>query len=80
MSAPNLTTLSLAERLHTMELLWTSLDDTAQQAMPRWHQGVVTQRLQRLREGFEAPAELDEAFDRIANNIAARRSGPSSAE
>lgn len=73
MRTSELIALPLAERLQTMEALWGSLDNAVTQAMPPWHEPVVQQRLERVRDGSETTSSLEEAFTRIAHNIAARQ-------
>lgn len=77
MRATELAALPLAERLHTMEVLWRALDDDVQSsaALPGWHQDVVAERLDRLRDGKVSIVDLEEAFERIASAITSRRSG-----
>ena len=75
MQTDELAALPLVDRLRAMEVLWQSLDNRVERALatPTWHRDVIEQRVRALREGQEAVADLETAFDSIARSIAQRK-------
>ena len=52
MKVLNINKMSLSERLHAMELLWDSLqNENGQIQSPEWHENILTERLQKIKDG-----------------------------
>ena len=47
----NLKTLTIEEKLHTMELLWDDLCHESSINSPDWHQDILAKRDQQLKDG-----------------------------
>jgi hypothetical protein len=71
MDMTELATLSLAERLRAMEVLWDSLcRDDAPELSPDWHEAILQQRREEL---FSLPtSSLDEVEARVRQRVVHR--------
>ena len=65
--------LPLPERMHAMELLWSSLSQgaQAQDVVPDWHKKIVLARVKDLRAGTGASASLEQTKKNIQKRIKA---------
>ena len=58
--------MTTAEKLETMELIWTDLTrDQEKFDSPAWHQQALRERDAALREGREIPLDWDTAKQRL---------------
>ncbi|MBA4284407.1 MAG: hypothetical protein C0434_02600 [Xanthomonadaceae bacterium] len=81
MHLSELVSLPLAERLEAMEAVWASPDRTAaNQAVPAWHESLVLQRLEAVRDGSDTVTEIAESFARIGERIASAERKPPAQE
>lgn len=65
-----LETMSLAEKLETMETLWDDLCRHADKiAVPDWHREVLTVREADLREGKESFIDWELAKDQLRDSL-----------
>lgn len=54
--------MTIAEKIHAMELLWADLSVNArEEVVPTWHQDVLAEREQRLAAGEEKVLDWNEA-------------------
>jgi hypothetical protein len=71
MDMTELATLSLAERLRAMEVLWDSLcRDDAPESNPDWHEAVLQQRREELLS--QPTSSLDEVEARLGQLVVHR--------
>ena len=65
-----LETMSIAEKLETMETLWDDLCRHADKiAVPEWHREVLTVREADLREGKESFTDWETAKDQLRDAL-----------
>ena len=61
-----LETMSIAEKLQALEMLWASLcSDPANISSPEWHGRILEERRQRLASGESTVSEWDAAKKRL---------------
>ena len=74
MQTAKLINLPLPERMHAMELLWSSLSQgaQAQDVVPDWHKKIVLARVKDLRAGTSASASLEQT-KKISKNASKQR-------
>ena len=74
MQTAKLINLPLPERMHAMELLWSSLSQGAQgqNVVPDWHKKIVLARVKDLRAGTSASASLEQT-KKISKNASKQR-------
>jgi hypothetical protein len=66
----NLEEMTTEEKLKTMEMLWDDLCRTAPDfSSPSWHEDVLREREQRIREGKDKFVDWDQAKKDIRNSI-----------
>lgn len=71
-----LTTISLeemttADKLRTMELLWSDLlSKTASIPTPAWHEKVLAERAEQVQQGLDGFSDWTEAKRRIRESLA----------
>ncbi len=63
--------LPLAEKIELMESLWESIchESSVTQAIPDWHQAVLSDRVARLDSGEEPVAYWEDAKTRIRDQV-----------
>jgi hypothetical protein len=62
--------MTIAEKLHTMELLWADLSANAREEVtPSWHWDVLANREQRLASGEEKVLDWDEAKQQLRKEL-----------
>jgi hypothetical protein len=66
--------MTVAEKLQTMEALWTDLTkNSPDDAVPWWHADVLAERERRLASGQEAVIDWEEAKRRLRREINERK-------
>lgn len=73
MQTAKLLNLPLPQRMHAMELLWSSLTQgaQAQDIVPDWHKKIVIARVKYLRAGTDTRASLEQTKKNIQKRIKA---------
>jgi hypothetical protein len=72
MTSPDISKLSVAEKLLLMERPWGVLRTQADSSIvPAWHQDVLAERLQNLDNGSESISSWAQANERIRTRIKA---------
>lgn len=62
--------MSLEEKLHTMELLWDELRENPENvAFPKWHQDILDQRVNSLRDECSHYTDWDQAKKDIEKRV-----------
>ena len=64
--------MSVAEKMQTMELLWSSLATSAGFEPPSWHADVLAVRRRRVENGEETFMTLEESKRRLQEAVHAR--------
>jgi hypothetical protein len=66
--------MTVAEKLQTMEALWTDLTkNSPDDAVPSWHADVLAERERRLASGQEAVLDWEEAKRRLRREVNERK-------
>jgi hypothetical protein len=66
--------MTVAEKLQTMEALWTDLTkNSPDDAVPSWHADVLAERERRLASGQEAVLDWEEAKRRLRREMNERK-------
>ena len=61
--------MTTAEKLSTMEALWSDLCQHSSLAAPDWHEAVLISREQQRKTGNQSPMDWDAAKQKIRNKI-----------
>jgi hypothetical protein len=61
--------MTTAEKLSTMEALWSDLCQHGSLESPDWHEAVLTSREQQRNEGKQSPIDWEAAKQKIRNKI-----------
>ena len=61
--------MTTAEKLQTMELLWNDLCQTSDFSSPDWHKDILDEREKRLKNGEEEILDWTESKEQLRNSL-----------